>query len=99
MGTLLDVNGSRVVNATVRVEGGSFRWEGPSGDEGEFKVEVPAGTYRIYVQAHGFRKFESADLKVKPGVTEMVNIHLEVQPTQHPIPVEFKLASRAVQSL
>ena len=41
-------------------------------------MAAPAGEYRIYVVAPGFRKFESAFLRVKPGVTEMVNLQLEV---------------------
>jgi uncharacterized membrane protein len=90
MGTLLDVNDARVARAKVKVEAASFQWEGQSDEAGDFSVEVPAGTYRIYVRATGFRKFESAFLTVKPDVTEMVNIHLEVQPITHPIPVESK---------
>jgi hypothetical protein len=65
MGTLLDVNDARVARAKIKVEGASFQWEGESDEAGDFTVEVPAGTYRIYVYANGFRKFESAFLKVK----------------------------------
>ena len=90
MGTLLDVNDARVVGAKIKVEGASFYWEGKSDDAGDFTVEVPAGTYRIYVRANGFRPFESALLQAKSDVTEMVNIHLEVQPIRHPIPIEDK---------
>ena len=90
VGTLLDVNDARVNGAKIKVENASFHWEGESDEAGDFTVEVPAGTYRIYVRANGFRKFESAYLKVKSDVTEIVNIHLEVQPFEHPIPVESK---------
>jgi hypothetical protein len=90
MGTVLDINDARVARAKVKVEAASFQWEGESDDAGDFSVEVPAGVYRIYVRATGFRKFESAFLTVKPDVIEMVNIHLEVQPITQPIPVESK---------
>ena len=88
MGTLLDVNDARVAHAKIRVEGAGFIWEGESDEAGDFTVGVPAGTYRIYVRADGFRKFESPFLRVKSDVTEMVNIHLEVQPIVDSIPVE-----------
>ena len=90
MGTLLDVNDARVARAKIKVEGPSFHWEGESDEAGDFTVEVPAAKYRIYVRANGFRKFESAYLRVKSDVTEMVNIHLEVQPIIDSIPVESK---------
>jgi hypothetical protein len=90
MGTLLDVNDARVARAKIKVEGASLQWEAEADDAGDFTVEVPAGTYRIYVRANGFRKFESAFLRVKSDVTEMVNIHLEVQPIIDSIPVESK---------
>ena len=88
MGTLLDVNGSRVANAKVRVESAKFKWEVESDEAGDFTVELPAGEYRIFVQAVGFRDFESAFLRVKPKVTEMINIHLVVAAVTHPIPVQ-----------
>ena len=90
MGTLLDVNEARVTRAKIRVEGAKFKWQGESDEAGDFTAEVPAGEYLIYVSAHGFRKFESAFLRVKSDVTEMVNIHLEVQPIIDSIPVESK---------
>jgi hypothetical protein len=93
MGTLLDVNDSRVDRAKIKVEGAGITWEGEADEAGDFTVDVPAGTYRIYVRANGFRKFESAYLRVKSDVTEMVNIHLEVQPITHPIPVESEKKS------
>ena len=90
MGTLLDVNDARVARAKIKVEGAGVKWEGESDEAGDFTADVPAGTYRIYVRANGFRTFESAFLKVKSDVTEMVNIHLEVLTIIDTIPVESK---------
>ena len=88
MGTLLDVNGGRVAHAKVRVASAKFKWEGESDEAGDFTVEVPEGEYRIFVQAVGFLPFESALLRVKPNITEMINIYLEVRAPSHPIPVQ-----------
>lgn len=87
MGTLLDVNDARIVRAKVRIENEQFKWTGQSDDAGDFTAVVPPGTYRIYAEANGFRRFESPFLNAKPGVKEMVNLHLEVQPITQPIPV------------
>jgi hypothetical protein len=88
MGTLLDINGGRVANAKVRVASAKFKWEGESDERGDFTVEVPEGEYWISVRAVGFRPFEGPYLGVKPNVTEMINIHLEVITPSHPIPVQ-----------
>lgn len=77
-GTVLDVNDARVVHANIRIENPKFKWTGISDDVGDFTAKVPVGTYRIYVEANGFRKFESPFLNVKENVLELVNIHLEV---------------------
>jgi hypothetical protein len=77
MGTLLDVNDARIVHVSVRVENGQFKWVGESDDAGDFTAEVPIGRYRIYVDANGFRRFESPFFNAKENTTEMVNLHLE----------------------
>ena len=87
MGTLLDVNDARIVHAKVRIENKQFKWAGQSDDAGDFTAVVPPGTYRIYAEAKYFRRFESPFLNAKPGVKEMVNLHLEVQPIIDTIPV------------
>jgi hypothetical protein len=88
MGTLLDANAARVPHATVRVASANFKWEGESDEVGDFTVELPEGEYRISVQAAGFLPFESALLRVKPNVTVMINIYLDVRATSHPIIVK-----------
>ena len=87
MGTLLDINDARIVRAKVRIENEQFKWAGESDESGDFMAVVPPGMYRIYAQAHGFRRFESPFLNAKPNVKELVNLHLEVLPISHPIPV------------
>lgn len=78
MGTVLDEYDARVAHAKIRIENAHFKWEGESDDAGDFAANVPVGEYRIYVNASGFRKFESPFLKAKRNITEMVNLHLEV---------------------
>lgn len=80
-GVVLDPNYARVAGATVVVEGGpklGFKRELESGEAGEFEIKLPAGRYRVTVEANGFRPFEGPELKVQARVTEMINIHLQV---------------------
>jgi hypothetical protein len=84
MGLILDANDARVVNATVRITRPKIKREIKSGQEGEFEVEMPAGSYQITVEANGFRRFVYSPFKIKSNVSEMINIHLEVAVyTQH----------------
>ena len=77
-GVLLDINDARIVGAKITIEGGQFKRELRSGNEGDFETQLPAGSYQISVEANGFRRFELSPFKVKPNVTEMINIHMEV---------------------
>ena len=86
----MDVNKARVFRAKVRVRGWEFRWEGETNEAGEFTMAVPAGEYRIYVVAAGFRKFESESLMVKPGHTLVVNLQLEVASVNGMTPAKKK---------
>ncbi len=88
VGVVLDANNARVVLAKIKVDGPGFKWLGETDTAGEFTVAAPAGTYRIYVYAPGFRKFESSSVKVKSGVKERVNLHLEVAAVNGLTPVE-----------
>jgi uncharacterized membrane protein len=88
VGVIVDRNNARVVRARVKVAGQGFTWLGETNGDGEFTVEVPAGEYRVYILAPGFRRFESASLWVKSGVKQKVNLQLEEARMQVLIPVE-----------
>lgn len=77
-GVVLDKNDARVVGATVSVGNAKSRRAVETNEEGEFEVELPAGIYRVRVKANGFRGFVLWPFEVKPGVTETIDVHLEV---------------------
>lgn len=77
-GVILDANDARVVDATVRIESGKIKRKIKSDQAGKFEIWLPAGSYRMTVEANGFRRFVSSPLVVKPHETEKINIHLEV---------------------
>ena len=48
-GVVVDWQDARVVNALIIVEGKNTRREFASNEDGEFKIELPKGIYRIKV--------------------------------------------------
>jgi len=83
-GVVLDINEARVKGAKVIIKARDFSRAVVTGDAGEFEIGLPAGEYYFTVEANGFCRFEGELLKVKPKITEMVNIHLEVVAYDHP---------------
>ncbi|HEX6622854.1 MAG TPA: carboxypeptidase-like regulatory domain-containing protein [Pyrinomonadaceae bacterium] len=77
-GVVLDKNDARVAGARVGISNAKSRRAVASNEEGEFEVELPAGVYRVRVKANGFRAFVLWPFEVKPGVTETIDVHLEV---------------------
>jgi len=77
-GVVFDVNDARVTKAKVTIKARNFSREVITGEAGQFDLDLPAGEYYFTVEASGFCRFEGESLKIKPGATEMINIHLEV---------------------
>ena len=97
-GVLLDINDARIVRAKIIIEDARHKHELKSGEEGDFEIQLPAGSYRIRVEANGFRKFEVSPFKVKANVTEMINIHMEVGVISEPLKVSRAQKSQSIQS-
>jgi carboxypeptidase family protein len=85
-GIVLDVNQARVVNAVVIVQGGDVKRKVMSDDEGRFEISLPPGSYQITVKAAGFREFTSALLRVEPGKSRALNVHLMVEAPRGLVP-------------
>lgn len=78
IGRVLDCNDARVANATISIHSETIKRRVKSDEEGEFEVSLPAGNYRIMVEANGFRRFVYSSVKVRPAAIRLINIHLEV---------------------
>src|SRR5688572_23581346 len=64
-GTISDANQGAVANATIKItdESRSFTLSGTSDGEGRFVFpQVPPGTYKLSVEATGFKKLERTGL-------------------------------------
>ncbi|HEX8709601.1 MAG TPA: carboxypeptidase-like regulatory domain-containing protein [Pyrinomonadaceae bacterium] len=88
VGTVLDVNDARIVGAAIKIENARFGRRLFSGDEGDFEVELPAGTYQITVQKEGFQRFELSPFRVNGKVCELVSIHMKVREPVSTLKVE-----------
>jgi hypothetical protein len=83
-GVVFDVNDARVTKAKVTIKARNFSREVLTAEAGQFDIDLPAGEYYFTVEANGFCRFEGESLKIKPGATEMINIHLEVLVSDSP---------------
>lgn len=82
VGVVLDPNGARIANATVRIENASASREVYTSDEGAFEVELPAGTYRVTVEAPGFRTVEMLSFRARADRRESLKVRMKVKPPE-----------------
>ena len=78
VGRVLDCNGARVTNAAISIENGELERRLKSNEDGEFEISLPAGVYRITVEADGFRRFVYSSVKIRATATKRMNIYLDV---------------------
>src|SRR4029078_1709754 len=78
-GTVLDVNGAGVPNATVVVTSATGKeFTAVTNNEGIYKVpSVESGLYRVTATATGFKKTVVTDLKVDVGTPATANVILQ----------------------
>ena len=88
IGVVLDRNDARIADATVRIENAQFSREVYTSDEGAFEVELPAGTYRITVEAQGFRAVEVVSFHVRADKSESLKVRMKVKPPKSTLKIE-----------
>ncbi len=93
VGVVLDRNEALIPNATIAIQGQRGKRKLKSAHDGSFEAVLPAGTYRIIVEASGFRRFVSSPVVVNPDATEKITIHLEVAEPPELVPA-FERGSR-----
>ena len=87
-GVVLDPNGARIPFATVTIENAAAKREAQTDDEGSFEVELPAGAYRITIEADGFKKVELASFRVRPNKRESLKVSMKVKPPESTLKIE-----------
>lgn len=88
VGVVLDPNGARIPFATVRIENADAKREAYTSDEGSFEVELPAGAYRITVEADGFQKVELASFRARANRRESLKVSMKVKPPESTLKID-----------
>jgi len=85
---VIDSNDARISNATVRIENARSSQEVYTSAEGAFEVELPAGTYRITVEAEGFRTVEMVSFRARANKRESLKVRMKVKPPKSTLKIE-----------
>src|SRR5262249_11926694 len=99
-GFVKDPSGSTVPNAkiTVRNQSGLER-QANSNESGLYTItSIPAGIYRVTVEAAGFKKFESSENKLDPSATLVVDATLTVGAATETVEVSATAATLQTES-
>ena len=78
IGRVLDCNDARVANAEITIDNEELNHRVKTNEDGEFELRLPAGGYRITVEANGFRRFVFSSVKISAKATKRMNIYLDV---------------------
>ena len=75
-GTVADMNKSRVLGATVTVEGEGLKRAVATAEDGTYKIELLVGTYRIKATRAGFCPARHAPFRVRSSTSIILNFTL-----------------------
>src|SRR5436190_21205694 len=81
IGNIIDSSGAAVPHAKISVQNQetSFRYEGVSGDAGEYYIpNLSSGTYQLTVEAAGFKTAVQREIVLRINETPRINIRVEV---------------------
>lgn len=79
-GVISDPSGAKVALARValRDPAGIVVYQARSDNEGQFSIAVAEGRYKLTVEALGFIQTKEANIDVRAGATETINVRLEI---------------------
>jgi iron complex outermembrane recepter protein len=89
-GRVTDPSGAVVPGALVRLEGGREHRSALTGAQGSFRFTVPAGVYRLRVEARGFETQTRERLVVGAGEAVAADIGLAMEGTTQSLTVSAK---------
>src|SRR5882672_196047 len=76
--SILAEDARRLADVSVLIENKDRQWTTRSDQRGQFKVELPIGTYRFTLEKDGFKKFLITDVIVKPATEVSYRLTMEV---------------------
>ena len=86
-GTVMDKSGAVFPGVTVTVQGAAGAHTAVTNERGEYSVlDLPAGSYTVSIDTHGFKKFEKAAVRVVGA--EMARVDITLEPAEANTSVE-----------
>jgi len=82
-GIVVDLTYTRVANATISFEGGSFKDYARTDEDGAYEVELPAGHCVVRVTQMGFLP-RRVKFNIEAGATRTLNMILDVEQVKMP---------------
>ncbi len=79
-GTIFDSNEAVVQNVKVYFESDTLRRETLTNDDGDYKIELPVGVYRVTTNSPGFCASQRAPFRVQASSGNLLNLTLVVCP-------------------
>jgi hypothetical protein len=77
-GAVLDWKKNGVANAKITIENSKLKRQTKTDERGHFVVRVPAGVYRLTVEANGFKRYVFESFSVRRYSIKRVNVPLEL---------------------
>ena len=86
-GVLLDPQNAVVVRALVTVANEKRKYIAYSDDTGRFQFEIPAGSYKVSVESHGFKQYITDEITV--ASSSKIDLSIPLSPIEGPICILF----------
>ena len=77
-GVIVDAKSGRIPKATILIEGAKHKWNLESDEDGEFKLELPAGKYQFTVEKPHFKRLIVLDFCVMGGSKVSYEFQMEI---------------------
>lgn len=76
-GSVTDQRGKLILASIITIEGKGFRREVGYTEDGNYRIDLPAGHYRLTIRSRGFRTLRSNKIRIRAGVTKTINFRLK----------------------
>ena len=83
-GSVTDPSGATIPDAQITITNTEtdLRYQSATTGTGNFTVpSLPAGMYRLTVEAKGFNRFEATNIQVQVAVTSRIDVAMQVGPS------------------
>jgi len=77
-GVVVDSKPERISKASIRIEGANQRWNLESDENGEFKLNLPAGKYKFTIEKPHFKRLIVLDFCIVAGSKVSYEFQMEL---------------------